>query len=387
VKIAVFLELKNPKSGGAYSFNKLIFENLSKNRAFYEHEILLVFSKKNSVNALPDIPMPGKTQYRFWFLKSMVTQLFSLSILKLRLNLESCRGAYIDRILTKHKVDAVWAVQPLGIPVNRPFFTTIWDIAHKITPYFPEVSQGGKLLRNRDKVCSSVFSRAMRIIVGTEIGKKEIEVAYGVNSDRIIVNPLPIRNSSVQNSNRKNRYKIIYPANFWAHKNHAILINALRIAIDRTGDPLQLFLTGSDKGSKHLIIELVKDLALEDSVFFMGHLSESELIDLYRDCNLLVFPSLIGPDNLPPLEALIFGCKIAVTDIPGAREQFDKFATYFDPYNVLEISATIESLTANLNIAYDLKELNNFLSSKSCELYVDRVLREFDKFKYIVKYV
>lgn len=387
MKIAVFFELNGSQIGGAFSFNKMIFENLSKNRSLLKHELLFVFSKQNALNARPDIPLPGKFQYRLGYIASILRQVFNWRILTSGINLESCRSAYLDRLLVKHGVDAVWAVQPLGVPVNRPFFTTSWDIAHKITPYFSEVSDNGKLLKKRDKVASEVFSRAMRIIVGTEIGKREIELAYGVNSERIIVNPLPVKKVSVQNAKLNNSLKLIYPANFWAHKNHAVLIEALRMVIDRTGMQLQLFLSGSNRGSQEMISNLVKKLELENSVIFVGFLSEIDLNELYKECSLLVFPSLIGPDNLPPLEALTFGCKIAVADIPGAREQFGEFATYFDPYNVLDIVRAIElSITEN-DSSFNLGELKDFLALRDCDRYINFILKEFDKFEHVMKYI
>lgn len=387
MKIAVFFELNGSQTGGAFSFNKMIYENLLKNRSSIHHELLFVFSKQNVLNALPDIPLPGKFKYRLDYLLAILKQVLNWNVLKSGINLESCRSAYLDKLLIKNKVDSVWAVQPLGVPVNRPFFSTSWDIAHKITPYFPEVSKKGRRLKKRDKVASKIFSRAMRIIVGTEVGKREIELAYGVNSERIIVNPLPLKITSLHNSKQKDYFKLIYPANFWTHKNHAILITALRIAIDRTGKPLQLFLTGSDRGTKELIVKLVKKLGLENYVNFTGFISEVELNNLYKDCNLLIFPSLIGPDNLPPLEALAFGCKIAIADIPGAQEQFGKFATYFDPYNVLEIAKIIELSITKSDSSFDQNDLNDFLFSRNCDQYVKLIIREFNKFEHIIKYI
>lgn len=387
MKIAVFFELNGSQTGGAFSFNKMIYEYLSKNRSSFHHELLFVFSKQNVLNALPDIPLPGKFKYRLDYLLAILKQVLNWNVLESGINLESCRSAYLDKLLIKNKVDSVWAVQPLGVPVNRPFFSTSWDIAHKITPYFPEVSKKGRRLKKRDEVASKIFSRAMRIIVGTEVGKREIELAYGVNSERIIVNPLPVKISSMQNLTQFNSFKLIYPANFWAHKNHAVLIKALRIVIDRTGMPWQLFLSGSDRGSKEMISNLVRELGLENSVKFVGFLSEIDLNDLYKQCNLLIFPSLIGPDNLPPLEALSFGCKIAVADIPGAREQFGRFATYFDPYNVLEIASAIElSITENSS-SFNQREIQDFLMLRDCDNYINLILKEFDKFEHIMKYI
>ena len=41
MKIAVFFELNGSQTGGAFSFNKMIYENLLKNRSSIHHELLV----------------------------------------------------------------------------------------------------------------------------------------------------------------------------------------------------------------------------------------------------------------------------------------------------------------------------------------------------------
>lgn len=387
MKIAVLLDISNPERGGSYSFNKLIYDYLSTNRTNFIHEFIFIFANENNEEAMPDISLPSKLQLRIGFIKSFAIQITKKSFLRNGISFETCRSAFLNKLLKKNNIDAVWAIQPLTHPVERPFFTTSWDIAHKITPYFPELSQNSNELKKRNQVSSSVFSRAMRIIVGTQHGKKEIEVAYGINSERIIVNPFPCNNNSNLGSRKREQFKLIYPANFWTHKNHAILIEALKIVVERTDEKFELYLPGSDKGSKDSIVNLVKKYSLSNNVKFVNFISSSELISLYLESNLLIFPSLMGPDNLPPLEALSFGCKIAVADIPGAREQFGNFAFYFDPYKVSEIADIIQSSATSHQSAYNMRELDEFLSARSCENYVNLILKEFDKFDSLIKYI
>jgi glycosyltransferase involved in cell wall biosynthesis len=77
--------------------------------------------------------------------------------------------------------------------------------------------------------------------------------------------------------------------------------------------------------------EAVAKLGLEKQVHFMGFVSREELVALYRGARALVFLSLAGPDNIPPLEAFGLGCPAIVAEIPGAKEQMEGAAVLFPP--------------------------------------------------------
>lgn len=384
MRVAVLFELTSPESGGSYSFNKLIFDSLVKNEFKYTHEFLTIYKSRNSVGIGPDIALPGKIKYRLDFLKSLLAQIRLREFLKSGISWEICKSASLNSILRKNNIDVVWAVQPLGVRLEIPYLTTSWDIAHKITPYFPEVSSAGAQNEKRDKVCKSTFSGAFRIVVGTNRGKQEIIDAYGVNAERLLVNPFPVDMLSLSSSVSRSPNQIIYPANFWPHKNHLILIKALKLLSNRSDLKFKLVLTGTDKGSLGAVKSLVTSLGLQDFVEFSGFISKLELDDLYSRSNLLVFPSLIGPDNLPPLEALAKGCKIAVSDIPGAREQFGNFATYFDPHNVQDLANAIQHNLEDDSYALNFLELGDFLQARSVERYVEIVVKEIEKLDHII---
>jgi glycosyltransferase involved in cell wall biosynthesis len=47
----------------------------------------------------------------------------------------------------------------------------------------------------------------------------------------------------------------------------------------------------------------------------------------------MVYPSLFGPENLPPLESFALGCPVVASDIPGAAEQLGSCAVRVDPFD------------------------------------------------------
>ena len=72
---------------------------------------------------------------------------------------------------------------------------------------------------------------------------------------------------------------------------------------------------------------------------YRGFVSEEELASIYSAAFALVFASAVGPDNLPPLEAMSLGCPVVTADVPGAREEFGDAALYFsvtDEYELVE---------------------------------------------------
>jgi glycosyltransferase involved in cell wall biosynthesis len=167
---------------------------------------------------------------------------------------------------------------------------------------------------------------------------------------------------------------ILYPAQFWPHKNHLAVLLALRKLVDQ-GHTFKLVLTGSDKGTLHSINQYVEDLNLQNSVIHAGFVNRHELASLYSHCFALVYPSFFGPDNLPPLEAMSYRTPALVADVPGALEQYGEAVLRFDPRQPDQIVACINRLYSepdlrNILINHGLRLVSNLTPSA----YVDRVI-------------
>lgn len=69
------------------------------------------------------------------------------------------------------------------------------------------------------------------------------------------------------------------------------------------------------------------------NVYFTGYLTDEEIKYLYQSCEAFIMPSLAEGFGLPPLEAIVCGCKkIILSDIPVFRE------IYFCGVNYINIS-------------------------------------------------
>ena len=119
---------------------------------------------------------------------------------------------------------------------------------------------------------------------------------------------------------------LLYPAQFWSHKNHATLLRALALLPEYT-----LACVGSDKGYLDHVRGLARELGVLDRVRFLGFVETDELVALYRGAHALVYLSFFGPENLPPLEAFALGCPVVQADVAGAREQLGDAALLVPP--------------------------------------------------------
>jgi glycosyltransferase involved in cell wall biosynthesis len=77
-----------------------------------------------------------------------------------------------------------------------------------------------------------------------------------------------------------------------------------------------------------------------------SHVDDTTLTQWYRSCMFLFSPSLAEGYNLPISEAVTLGSNVLCSDIDVHREFFGKYANFFDP-------ASVEDMTDALNKAFD----------------------------------
>ena len=240
------------------------------------------------------------------------------------------------------------------IVMDIPFALMLWDLQHRGSPWFPEVSAGQEWKR-REKNYEEVLRRATVIYTGTAQGRDEVVAYYQVLPERIEVLPFLTPGfvldaaRAPRNADRVSKLEVpadflFYPAQFWAHKNHVLALEACKIVRDVSGWDLGIVFTGADKGNLNYVRDYAGRLGLEKSVKFSGFVEKEDILELYRSAFCLVFPTFFGPDNLPPLEAFALGCPVIASDIPGAREQLGDAAILVSPTDERALADAILSL-------------------------------------------
>ncbi|MGD0948051.1 MAG: glycosyltransferase family 1 protein [Candidatus Binatia bacterium] len=255
-----------------------------------------------------------------------------------------------DELIRTHGIQFLVHLGPWALDLDVPFLIFVWDLEHRCQPYFPELSANGEWER-RHRSYQSILPRATMVVTGTQEGKNQIERFYGVSPARITILPHPTPGdalalgarspSAAPQSRAPAEPVLLYPAQFWPHKNHVGLLKALRLLDDRHGLRPRLLLTGSDQGNRGHVERMARDLGVADQVSILGFVPRDHLLQLYTQVSALVYPSTFGPENLPPLEAFALRCPVVASRIPGAEEQLGDAAVFFDPLDPAALADAI----------------------------------------------
>ncbi len=341
----------DPSAGGMYQYNLAVFDAV---RALPpdQYRVVIAFSSPAWARELDDfdgkvVPAPNGIWRRlFW----KVWRMFDLPIAAGR-----TLSAYLDplvRTLQKEECD-LWifpSQDALAFQAAVPALAAIHDLMHRYERRFPEVAEQS-IYVYREWSYRNICSWTRGIVVDSAVGKQQVMESYGQAGDRIFVLPyIPPRYMHEQKApdGFDARYRlpdkfILYPAHFWEHKNHKRLIGAIGRLQEVLPD-LRLVLVGSAKNGYRSAISEIQRLKLETEIIILGHVADADMPELYRRARALVMPTHFGPTNIPPLEAFLVGCPVAVSAIYGIPEQVGHAALLFDPESIEEIANCIARL-------------------------------------------
>ncbi len=246
------------------------------------------------------------------------------------------------------------AIYPYAITyafeIGKPYIVAVHDLQHRMNPDFPEVSMHGEWER-REYLYKNVCENADAILVDSRVGKEDVLKFYEVKPERVHILPFvpPSYLNTTCTVDIKRKYHlpdkfIFYPAQFWQHKNHIGLLEALSILRKNKGLNIPAVFVGSKRNAYKEVKARTSDLGLSDLVFFLGYVSDEDMVGLYKTAHALVMPTFFGPTNIPQLEAFLLGCPVMTSDLRGIREQVGNAAILVNPISVESIAKGIERI-------------------------------------------
>ena len=236
----------------------------------------------------------------------------------------------------------------------------IHDLMHRYERQFSEVSALG-VYAWREKSLGLVCKHAEAVLVDSRLGKEQVVESYDADPDRIY--PLPFiapkhvgvprdLTEVVARYDLPSKF-VFYPAQFWEHKNHKRLVSALARVKDVLPD-IRLVLVGAKKNGYQSVRQLVADLGMESQIMFLGYVPDSDLAGMYRLARGLIMPTFFGPTNIPPLEAFVTGCPVAVSNVYAMPEQIGDAGILFDPRSVEDIATAVRRIWTDDELCCEL---------------------------------
>ena len=243
-------------------------------------------------------------------------------------------------LLRDLKVDLLFCpfTAPTYFEPNIPTVCIIYDLQYKTYPEFfaPED------VVHRDRT----FTEAVRVstaLAAISHYSREVAIKQGkLDPAKVRTIHLHISQHSLRNAPRDEsilsrlqlaagKY-LIYPANFWKHKNHEMLLTAFAMA-RRNGlaDDIRLVCTGSPGARQQWLRQAADGLGLQDHVLFPGYLANAELLALVTNSAGVIFPSLYEGFGLPVVEAMATGVPVACSNVTSLPEVAGNAAILFNP--------------------------------------------------------
>jgi glycosyltransferase involved in cell wall biosynthesis len=202
--------------------------------------------------------------------------------------------------------------------ISRTIFVSqIHDVAYLEYPEFPESGSFGESRIKRQYL--EIVSRASALVITESPAlRQSIIRRFDIDPQRVIAIPHSVPKDVTKSvgdemADELKSFAIedffFYPAQFWYHKNHKVVVDAIR-RLHEVSRMVHLVFAGKDHGSLEDVREYVRKLGLEKYVHFVGFQSRAELISLYKSCRALVMTTFFGPTNVPPLEAWSLGTPV-----------------------------------------------------------------------------
>ena len=223
----------------------------------------------------------------------------------------------LTHALKAQQIDLAWFLAPnrvISSVRDTPFVMTVWDVAHRDVQGFPEFSGEGRWEQSETGYARNL-GRAFHVITDSKRTGESLERIYGLYRHNWSSIGLPVPAEVISDSGLANSIPgpyFYYPASYWPHKNHRVLIDALQ---QMSGTTAHLVFSGQDEGHRMKIEEFVKKRQLSDRVHFFSRITDEQVQGMIDGSKAVVMPTFLGPTNYPPLEALRRGRPALVSDV------------------------------------------------------------------------
>jgi len=220
-----------------------------------------------------------------------------------------------------------------------PTVCVLYDLQYKTYPQFfcdEELAQRERTFTNATR-CASALA------VTSDYVRRSVIKTGAIAADRVFTVHIRLPERLLDSKNSPavdplarlgiSRFEyLLYPANFWRHKNHELLLTAFVMA--RAGglpQHINLVFTGAPSERVNELGVAVEALGLKEHVVFAGFLSDSEFAAVMSECLAVVFPSLYEGFGMPVVEAMAAGRPVACSDKTSLPEVAGDAALLFDP--------------------------------------------------------
>lgn len=260
------------------------------------------------------------------------------------------RDIPFERFLRKHDVSLLSHSGNLGRLCPIPALAWIPDLQERHLPEFFDAREFDVRVRNECEQCRN----ATRVLVSSEAARRDLEAVAADCGRRApvlrFVASVPPINRLPDLSTLQARYAfsgpyLHLPNQFWAHKNHQVVVAALaRLAA--AGRQVLVLATGNTadyRQPQHFsrLMEQVQSAGVAASFRPLGMVPHEDLMGLMAHSVAVVNPSLFEGWSTTVEEARSMGKRVLLSDIATHREQAPARGRFFAPADADGLAALL----------------------------------------------
>jgi len=273
---------------------------------------------------------------------SMLDRRTPARILRRLIERSTRKDILLRGLLRENRVSVVSHSFQLGFhPGTRSSIKTIgWiaDFQHVHMPEFFSLAER----RYRDGEFKATCENCDLVVLSSECARADLirifpEFAQKTELLRFIASPAQTSNATslpdLQHIYGFSTPYFLLPNQFWKHKNHRIVISALR-ELKRKGHIFPVLATGSKEDYRDpsffpALMQYAADCEVTDVFRVLGKIPYDHLVGLMRHAVAFINPSQFEGWSTSVEEAKSMGKQIILSDLPVHREQDPERAFYF----------------------------------------------------------
>ncbi|MCT7977392.1 glycosyltransferase family 4 protein [Laspinema olomoucense] len=383
MKIGYYLGSASLDGGGTAPYGWRLLELLLNNSKNYDIEIVILCTEevqKGSLELITKYQAQGTTaiikSYNFNYVER-ISRIAGIALAKIldKLNIDQKFAFYLNPL---YRWFASLDIDLLHVPYQTapiydfyalpyPFIITMHDVQEL---HFPEFFTPEERAFRAEHYWKSL-KYASGVVVSFNHVKQDLIKYFHLPESKIYVCPPPYTQIKLVSSTKEEtevyskKYSnfqdfILYPAQTWEHKNHLSLIKSVELIKAKYNRSITVIFTGKKNDRFFPKIEkfLIKS-TVSQQVIFTDIVPETELHWLYKNCALVVVPTLYEAGSFPLLEAIALGVPVICSSVTSLPETIGDSRFIFNP---LDLEAMANSILQMI----DGEELrnDNILNSK-----------------------
>ena len=241
-------------------------------------------------------------------------------------------------------------------------------MVHNFNPFSPMRSDmwGRKRLARlalQRELVRRCARRADRVVFVSEWSRSAMSQAMGIPLEKSAVvhhgvDEIFLRTSPDSDKQSDGHPFLLVVSAILEHKNLKRLVEAYSDLATARAEELDLVIAGPI-GSPKLRSSLegfLQQRGLTPRVRFLGSVPSEELASLYRQAELLVFPSVEETFGLPLIEAMASGLPVVASKVSVMPEICGDAVQYFDPFDVADMTRMLERTLNDTALREDMGE-------------------------------